>query len=252
MTRRPFGRKREQGMALVGAIVIVTLLFFAGTVMALAVESSMSGVRQVSQDDAVKYAAESAVARGIAGQLQSSPSCPSEDGVFVNGLPLTTWCPALPLSNLSASSPASIRQLAVPGGVIQTNACPPFPQLDADFGSNGAVWTVLGIRRLGATVRLQVSVGGSCGGGSCLTTVSSPGPFAFACTTVTGNNLQLKIQNLGDPVFVGSLVIRAAPAGGADKVAVVVGAAGNEVDEAELLFSQGKPTVRELWHTVLP
>jgi hypothetical protein len=59
-------RDQQSGQMLVSVIVLLTLMFFIGSAMALAVSSSLHTIAQTNSMDSVAYAAESATARGVA------------------------------------------------------------------------------------------------------------------------------------------------------------------------------------------
>ena len=71
MTMSNRSRRGEQnGQMLVSVIVLLTLMFFIGSAMALAVSSSLHTIAQTNSMDSVSYAAESAVAKGLANAVQ--------------------------------------------------------------------------------------------------------------------------------------------------------------------------------------
>jgi hypothetical protein len=59
-------RGEQSGQMLVSVIVLLTLMFFIGSAMALAVSSSLHVIAQTNSMDSVAYAAESAAAQGLA------------------------------------------------------------------------------------------------------------------------------------------------------------------------------------------
>jgi hypothetical protein len=59
-------RGEQSGQMLVSVIVLLTLMFFIGSAMALAVSSSLHTIAQTNNTDSTAYAAESAVAQGLA------------------------------------------------------------------------------------------------------------------------------------------------------------------------------------------
>lgn len=63
-------RGEQSGQMLVSVIVLLTLMFFIGSAMALAVSSSLHIIAQTNSMDSAAYAAESATAQGLAANRQ--------------------------------------------------------------------------------------------------------------------------------------------------------------------------------------
>lgn len=74
---------------LVSVIVLLTLMFFIGSAMALAVSSSLHTIAQSSSMDSTAYAGESAVAQGLAGDRRAL--APSIGNVNAGGPTTTQW-----------------------------------------------------------------------------------------------------------------------------------------------------------------
>ncbi|HEV1998648.1 MAG TPA: hypothetical protein VGR61_11025 [Candidatus Dormibacteraeota bacterium] len=64
-------RGEQSGQMLVSVIVLLILMFFIGSAMALAVSSSLHTIAQTNSMDSTAYAAESAVAQGLAGNRRA-------------------------------------------------------------------------------------------------------------------------------------------------------------------------------------
>jgi len=214
-------------------IVLVALLFFAGTVMALAVQSNLHTVGQIRNEDAVHYAAESAVARGIAASIQTRPPSTSLCGLpkpQINGVAISSKCDSVAVDRASADK---VKQWAVPAPTLPASV-----ELDlGGFDGSVVVWTVIGSRG-----NVNVSIG------SCASSFPA-GANYFFCPSINSKKVTLQIASA---VRVEPFVIRAAQQGSKEFVVTVVGRAGNEAGQADVLLpKKGKP-VLGLWGTVLP
>jgi hypothetical protein len=227
---------RERGMAVIAVIVLITVLFLGGTAMALAVSSNLRTVDILRARDAVHYAAESAVARGVAAAAQT-PSCSLQGGP-INGLVFTARCEP-PLDGLAGKS---LKKWSVPGGPLLTG-CHSYPLLDTleDFK---AVWTVVGWRNSATSAAVTAWIDGqqSCNARPPASSVSP------AYVSAKADQAVLHIAVDGSAVDLAGYVIRAAKAG-ADTIVTVVGSAGGEVDEADTVLPAGGI---KFWNTVLP
>jgi hypothetical protein len=74
-------RDQQSGQMLVSVIVLLTLMFFIGSAMALAVSSSLHTIAQTNSMDSVAYAAESATARGVAANRIATAPVVNTQGV---------------------------------------------------------------------------------------------------------------------------------------------------------------------------
>ncbi len=237
-------------MAVVAVIVLIAVLFMTGTVMALAVSSSLHTVDIVTAHDAAHYAAESAVARGVgaievAAAIKGNASCPADAPAGINGQGLKIGCYSQQVGgdlDDEGSGWASI-----PRGQLNPGACvAPIP-----LPPQTTAWTVIGWRGSGG-IRVWTDgnqLGCSSSGG---TPCGQSSVFASAnvvyvwCQPQTGDRF-LHIAGSGAPVDLGTSVVRWAPSGGG-VLWTIVGAAGFEVDEADVLL----PKQQVLWNTVLP
>jgi hypothetical protein len=231
-------------MAVVAVIVLIAVLFLSGTVMALAVSSNLHTVDLVTAKDAVHYAAESAVARGVAAVAQTMP-CPATGSI--NHQALATWCQTEAPTKVEAKS---IQRWAIVGG-RQPCVSISLPASDVKV----TAWTVLAWRGPGG-IEVWIDRSQQC---------SSPtGEARCPQHQVFANVIYIKCeqpQSLGQgnpksflhiagrdaPVDLGPAIIRAAPEGSVS-IMTVVGQAGIEVDEADVAL----PNRVALWDTVLP
>jgi len=230
------------GMAVVAVIVLIAVLFLTGTVMALAVSSSLHTVDIVTAHDAVHYAAESAVARGV-GAIEVTGSCPADPAVGINGQDLRIRCHSQQIGGDLDDEDGA--WASIPHGQLNPGACaPPIP-----LPANRRAWAVIGWRGLGS-VRVWTTAPGE----GCQSSTASPCDptpmFAtvvyFSCSAQTTDRSLYVVAGATGPVSLGTSVIRWAPPGGR-VVWTVVGAAGFEVDEADVLL----PAQQVLWNTVL-
>src|ERR1700730_17225936 len=78
---------------LVSVIVLLTLMFFIGSAMALAVSSSLHTIAQTNNVDSTAYAGETAVAQGLARTATPNPSYgPAHIGSVLNGSATPVGC----------------------------------------------------------------------------------------------------------------------------------------------------------------
>jgi len=238
----------ERGAVAVVTIALVALLFFAGVAMALAVQSSLRTVGQIRNDDATHYAAESAVARGVAAAIRA----PSLDGPCgsqppsVNGIPISAIeCHPV---RIATAVPGQVMQWAVPTPSLPSS-------IDMDLSAVGrtvTIWTVVGSRQLSSipsSVRVWVD---NAGASSCSRPLFA-GPRYYVCTDLKGRNMvTLHLASEGGPVSVGAFVVRAAAQGSADSVVTVIGRAGNETGQADVLLPNTGTPLLGFWGTVLP
>jgi hypothetical protein len=236
----------ERGMAVIAVIVLITVLFLSGTVMALAVSSNLRTVDILGAKDAVHYAAESGVARGAAALLKTNP-CSVVGSPTINGRVVSIWCSGEPTDedtpdeDSTKPSTASIpsRQLT-PGVCTSTKLPPSNPKM--------TVWSVIGWRGSGGIVewtdgnQLACSPSGvTCNQRSVFTNV-----VYVRCQPKTTDSF-LHFAGTGGPVVLGTSVVRWVPISD-HSVRTVVGTAGFEVDEADVVLGNGVA----LWNTVLP
>src|ERR1700682_3692259 len=84
-------RGEQSGQMLVSVIVLRPLMFFIGSAMALAVSSSLHTIAQTNSTDSVAYAAESAVAQGLARTatpVHSAPTVEYTQGGAIQAQPI--------------------------------------------------------------------------------------------------------------------------------------------------------------------
>ena len=240
-------RRAEGGMAVVAVIVLIAVLFLGGTVMALAVSSSLHTVDVVSGQDAVHYAAESAVARGV-GAVEVTKSCPPDPPVGINGQALKISCYSQLVGGdlVEEGEGTGHGQATLPGGRLDSGTCAAPIQLPARM----TAWTVIGWRGSGTVQVWTTAPGQGCQSSAASPCDSTP-MFAtvvyFSCGAQTTDRILYIAAGAAGPVVLGTSVIRWAPQG-KRVVWTVVGAAGFEVDEADVLL----PKQQVLWNTVLP
>lgn len=246
MTSTPGGRR---GMALVIVIVLIAVLFLAGTVMALVVSSNLHTVDVAANHDAIHYAAESAVARGV-GALGQQSSCAPLSGGSLNGQVIQVWCSPGPVDPDDPEQDSTVSgKVVIPGGLLSaagctTTALPASP-------SPITAWTVVGWRGSGTlrawTDRQQQLCVPTSGTICSLRSVfASTANVAYAlCHPQTSDTFFHVAASA--PVTLGTSVFRWVPRGD-HSIRTVVGLAGFEVDEADLV-----PGTRpSFWNTVLP
>ncbi len=240
----------ERGVVAPVTIALVALLFLGGVAMALAVESNLRTVGQIRDDNATHYAAESAVARGVAaGILAPSPPegpCGSRQPPVNDVQIATIECHSIAIDT---AAPGSVKQWAVSPASLPADI-----QMDlGDLGKKVSIWTVVAPRRLNAApsnVRVWINNAGDI---TCPQSLPA-GPNYYKCLlSLKGKNVvTLHVGSEGGPVNVGPFVVRAAEQGSVDFVVTVIGRAGSETDHADVLLHKGGKPVLGLWGTVLP
>lgn len=246
---RSESRRAEGGMALVAVIVLIAVLFLSGTVMALAVSSSLHTLDVLSSQDAVRYAAESAVARGV-GAIEQEQDCPTAGQI--NGQSLAIWCQDSTQGDQQGtkSKPGSIQRWAIPAH----SQC---VSVDTKAQADMTAWMILAWRGSSdIKVWMNTDLSGCAPSPSdrrCHLQAVFPKVFPHAKYVSCDPEIErpvIHIGSTGSPVDLGSTIIRALPASGNDSVRTVVGMAGtgDEIDEADILPATGVI----LWNTVLP
>jgi len=261
--------KRQQGSVLIGALVLIALLFFIETALAAAVASTLHSVRVIDSQAGVRYAAESAAARGIAaGEVKQA--CPAS--TVINGVSASTTC--FTLSGIRAST-SSVEQWGMADQSLGASGCAvmALPANVVIFGEEpGAItiWTVLAWRSTGGTstgisawidttqtCTQQLGVCAGAGGRpSPPTGMGTPGVANFLAVTCpdADTHYYLHLVNTGGPVEVSPFVVRGSLQG-SDAALVAVGAADTELDEAQVLLpgtpSPGVLPTQDLWDTLL-
>jgi len=235
-------------MAVVAVMVLIAVLFLSGTVMALTVSSSLHTVDIVTAQDAVHYAAESAVARGAAG-LKPTGGCAYDPSSTLNGQPLRIWCsPASTGTDLTEPGETNVHRLSV-----QNQGSCAWVTLPSAV-STKTVWTVVGWRGSGSVQVWTDATPGCVSAG--ISNCDQSGVFTnvvFVRCRPKSRNLMLHIAGSGAGIALGTSLVRWVPQG-ADRIRTVVGAAGFEVDEADAVLTEGPapPVQVLLWNTVLP
>jgi hypothetical protein len=218
-------------------MVLIAVLFLGGTGMALAVSSSLHTVDVAIARDNVHYSAESAVARGAAGAaISASHKCSLGDAICEE-----------PVNRVA---PDPVRLLSISGHQLASG--------DSSFQLSlpqnwTAVWTVVGWRTSApsASVAVWIDSAQDCDAGS---RSPSASPVYVICRPSDGEeegdatSAVLHISVRRGSVSLGSLVVRAALAGGST-IVTVVGKPGIEVDETDVALPE---RVVKLWNTVLP
>jgi hypothetical protein len=236
-------------MAVVAVIVLIAVLFLSGTVMALAVSSSLHTVDIVSGQDAVHYAAESAVARGV-GAIEVTRSCPPDAGPAINGQGLKVWCYARQvggdLLDDDGEEGVGSGQATVAGGRLDPGSC--FAQMQ--LPAKRTAWTVIGWRGSGSVQVWTTAPGQGCTSPSATRCAEAPmlaNITYFWCDPKDVDRVLYIAAGATGQVNLGTAVIRRAPKGGRT-LWTIVGAAGFEVNEADVLVPNKQQL---LWNTVL-
>jgi len=237
--------RRQGGMAVIAVMVLIAVLFLGGTVMALAVSSSLHTVGIVSAQDAVHYAAESAVARGIAATDKCSTSGSLTVGSgLINHQPWSFWCHGTDEWDDEQSRISQIGGLgrsAVPGQQLSSCSSIALPLAAA----KATAWTVVGWRGSGQ-VQAWMDTNGSCSsqvGSDCRQTAVIASVMYVRCHLAAG---QPYLHFDGHDVNVSPSIIRWSTTG-ASIIRTVVGISSFEVDEADVVGAK-----QVLWNTVLP
>lgn len=240
----------ERGFVVVAVIALVAILFLGGTAMALAVQSNLHTNRTIAERDAVNYAAESAVARGVSDSVRSLPdSKPSCSGTgTVNGQSLTIDCRGFRKVKKDA-----IQQWATPPRVLDAGGC-----IDIGLGllpPPSTLWTVIGWRKLKGNPSMAVwvdSLPSNCTPPA-ETKFQGPGTPYFPATNPLPSKPTLHVKLVGGSGSFAPIVVRGSKEG-SDCVATVVGVAGAVAKEADVLMTgcnSKKPQVT-LWKSALP
>ena len=131
----PTRRGEQSGQMLVSVIVLLTLMFFIGSAMALAVSSSLHTIAQTNSIDSVAYAAESATAQGLAANRQGK--APTVDHQGAGGT--TKWSYTYevvtgaangPIAGRSAPGQDNSGSAALDATNFETISIPPTPGAD--------------------------------------------------------------------------------------------------------------------------
>lgn len=254
---------------LVGVMVLLAIVFLLGSAMALGVSGSLHQVDQGATQDAARYAAESAVSRGLAA-AQSAPA-PTADGCgslsnigSLNGQVMQAQpcymagvdagagkvryssqgetqlapgdCLSVPLNG--GTSP---RGSGADGQGNQGNNNDPAAQRD------GRVWTNVAWRsRTGQPASLTVFVDDEDGCDlsdddrniGCAASAAAPPVFMHCAYPMAADkpNYMLNVLNQGGPAIVSDFIVRDAAAGH-DCVATVIGKSQAAADEGDLVLS---------------
>jgi hypothetical protein len=236
-------------MAVVAVIVLIAVLFFSGTVMALAVSSSLHTADIVVAQDAVHYAAESAVARA-AGAADKFPGCRLSGSI--NNQQFAARCEA----QLDNVAPDPVRLLSVPGRWVTNPGSLSFQLILPEKWES--VWTVIGWRASAHSASVTAWIDN---GQDCDTQPGSPStsPVYVICNRSDSDDQEQKPKQAdtsavlhivvgGGSINLGGFLVRAAVEGGAS-IVTVVGESSFEVDEADVALPN---RVVKLWNTVLP
>jgi hypothetical protein len=244
---KPDNRRDEGGMAVVAVIVLIAVLFLSGTVMALAVSSNLHTVGLVTAQDSVHYAAESAVARG-AGAIEVTGSCPPDPGAVINGQSLKIWCYSRQVGGDFVEDEGEgigSGQATIPGGRLDPGTCIGPMRLPAKM----TAWTVIGWRGSGSVQVWAAASGQGCKSPSASRCAAAPmltNLMYFWCDPKDADRVVYIAAGATGQVDLGTAVIRRAPKGGRT-LWTIIGAAGFEVDEADVLL----PKQQAMWNTVL-
>ncbi len=247
----------EMGAVAAIAIVLLALLFFTGTIMALAVESNLHTGSEIRSQDALHYAAESAVARGVAASSHLS-ECPSRGSMLELGKDQDFLIQCHPVRGLSAQSPTAVTQWGVPEQRLDSSkgSCITIG-LDS-LGTPSTVWTVIGWRKLTQQSVLQVWLEKSGAAQACvpsrdaqMCSIPKPGPAYILCRA--DKKVSLHIASDGGAAQVSSFVVRGTRQG-SDCITTVIGSAGFLTKEADLVLPKcgSAGAFVNLWNAVLP
>jgi hypothetical protein len=232
-------------MAVVAVMVLIAVLFLGGAGMALAVSSNLHTEDIITAQDAVHYAAESAVARGIAAGDQCSPGGSLTVGSdMINLQSWAFWCNGTDESggeHPATNQTVDLGRWAVAGQQLGTCASISLPLAVA----KATAWTVVGWRGAGQ-LQVWIDTNESCSsrvGADCHQETVTANVSYIRCRVGSGNPF---LHLDGGNLYIGSSIIRWAPTG-SGAIRTVVGVSGFEVDEADALGSK-----EVLWNTVLP
>jgi hypothetical protein len=237
-------------MAVVAVMVLIVVLFLSGTVMALAVSSNFHTVDVLIRQDAIHYAAESAVARGL-GSIEWGHGCP-RDGDKINGLTLTIRCqkPARPGgTSLAVIDAVSIQRWASRPQRLRLGEC---ASIDTHAESNMSAWAVVAWRGTSGSIKAWMNNdANACNAGISAACDVDPLPnvanVSYVSCNIEESQPVIHVGQADSAVDLGALVVRAL-VNNNRPVWTVVGIASGEVDEADFLPGS---TVT-LWNTVLP
>jgi hypothetical protein len=263
MRRRwPVGRQ-QGGQMLVGVMVLLAIVFLLGSAMALGVSSSLHRLDQGAAQDAARYGAEAAVARGLAA-IDSAPTqdgCQSQmsAGMLDGQMLLAKRC------NITAvdAGPGKVRYSSNGETVLASGQCVTTTLQGGggqgggngdggnDNGSGGGrdvrVWTSVAWRSTGgspAEIDVFVDSANSCDPNnlddddSCAAATATTGPLYFQCSFHMDPNTpySVRVVNLsGGPASVSPFVVREANSGH-DCVATVIGQSAAASDEGDLIL----------------
>lgn len=267
MSRVPV-RGGQSGQMLVGVMVLLAVVLLLGTAMALGVSTSLHQVGQGATQDAARYAAESAVARGQATvQPPNSDNCGAAAGAgSLNGQ--TLQAQPCYITAVDAGT-GKIRYSSQVETVLGTGKCLTVPvnggtaargdsndNNDEDGGPKvareGRAWSTLAWRpTTGQSASLTVSVNDEKGCaldndgdptiGCPASSASSPAYIRCVFQMDPNKNYWIKLSNQGGPAIVSDFVVRDATAGH-DCVATVIGQSQGATDEGDLILP-GTPAV---------
>jgi hypothetical protein len=249
----------QQGFVLIAALVLIALLFFIETALAVAVSSALHSLNVIGNQAAIRYAAESAAARGI-GAMTAVPSGPCPSNGSINGLIFSTTCFSVP--GIQAPAASAVEQRAFPASAVGSGSCIG-ARVFQENEVSAVVWTVLAWRgpNGGGTVSVwmddQKNCAGPAGKQLCPQAFAGTGqPHLFICAP-SGQGVStgdwLHVTSTGAATL-GPFVVRSAGPGSGDTAVIAVGQADTELDEAEVLLSGGtggSPPIQDLWDTLL-
>lgn len=250
------GFREQGGQMLAGVMVLLAIVFLLGTAMALSVSTSLQQVGQGAAQDAARYGAESAVARGQAA-VEAGP-IPTADGCSevsargsLNGQALQAQ-PCL-ISGIDAGR-GKVRYSSHAESVLAQGACVTVPVSgssqrkgdEAGSGSDARAWTTVAWRspsKLSAEIIVFVDHDTTCATSGpdaddppCSAT-SNPGLIYLHCAFHMDSDRSyfVKVLNLGGTAYVSPFVVRDAVSG-PDCVATVIGRSGAATAEGDLIL----------------
>jgi hypothetical protein len=241
---------------LAGVMVLLAIVFLLGTGMALSVSTSLHQVDQGAAQDAARYGAESAVARGQAavesGAMPTADGCSAESAVSsLNGQALQ----ARPCFITGINAGAGIRYSSHAQSELAPGKCITVP-LSSGSGGNGdnhgngndaRAWTTVAWpspSNSAADIRVFVNndndaacqTSGPDDDDFCQAT-STAGPIYWHCAfhMDPGETYSVTVLNLGKKAYVSAFVVRDA-ASGHDCVATVIGKSAAATAEGDLIL----------------